>query len=40
MYSSNNAGVVGNRVILGTFKARKQIILALIEDYLAMYADI
>ena len=24
MYSSNNAGVVGNRVILGTLKARKQ----------------
>ena len=24
MYSSNNAGVVGNRVVLGTLKARKQ----------------
>ena len=39
--SSNNAGVVGNRVILGALKARKQnYILALNEDYLAMYADI
>ena len=36
----NNAGVVGNRVILGTLKRANKIILARNEDYLAMYADI
>ena len=39
MYSSNNAGIVGNWMILCTLNARK-IILARNEDYLAMYAEI
>ena len=40
MYSSNSAGVVGNRVVLGTLKRANKIILARNEDYLTMYAVI
>ena len=40
MYSSNNAGVVGNWVILGILKALKQKYSSAKQDNLAMYADI
>ena len=38
MSSSDNAGVVGSRVILGTLKRANKIIQA--RNYLAMYAEI